>query len=87
MLPGFVDQLPKNSSKAESKRQLVPLSQIDVHRDILKLNLVVNSNVEPEEIEFKLSLQEWNSTGMEVFINFTDPLQISKGVQFDRAIC
>ena len=47
---------------------------------------MLKSDVEPEMVEFYLQLEEWTEYGMLVFINFTNPLIISKGLRPDQVI-
>ena len=54
---------------------------------MLDLEFVLNSeNVEPEEIKYYLTLQSWTENGMEIQVNFTNPLIISKGAKPDKLI-
>ena len=53
----------------------------------MDLTLVLNSDVELESIEYFLELTNWTNTFMDVYINFTDPMIISKGQLVDRVIC
>jgi len=43
----------------ESKRMLVALSELDVKRDVLDLEFVLNSDENPEDIKYYLSIVEW----------------------------
>ena len=36
---------------------------------------------------FYLELTKWDSEGLDVYINFTKPLVISKGIDQDQIIC
>lgn len=48
---------------------------------------VLNSGVNPDDIKFFLEITDWNEQGMELFINFTNPLLISQGILKDQVIC
>lgn len=48
---------------------------------------VLNSKVNPEDIKFFLEIMAWDEYGMELFINFTNPLLISQGIEKDQVIC
>ena len=70
-----------------AKRKLIPLSALDVNRDIMDFSFVLKSDVDPEEIKYYLDITKWGEYTMDVFINFTQPLIISKGTEMDGVIC
>jgi len=74
-LPDFISN--------NGRRRLISLSEINVPRDVMDVNLVVNSDVNPEDIKYFLSISHWDETGIHVFMNVTTPLLISKGVKRD----
>lgn len=90
MLPPFID-LPEQEVLATppgtTKRSLLALSELDVSRDILDFTFVLNSDIDMSSISYFLEMKKWDPLGMEVQINFTDPLLISKGGVLDQVIC
>ena len=77
-LPDFISD--------KSRRRLISLSEINVQRDVMDVNLVINSDVNPKDIKYFLSITEWNEEGIKVLMNVTTPLLISKGVKRDQAV-
>ena len=47
---------------------------------------MLNSDIEVKDISYFLELKNWTHTGMEVQVNFTDPLLISKGELVDSVL-
>lgn len=100
LIPPFVDREPESSDKnvsatndtsngstnSSESRQLVPLSMIDVSRDIMEIQLLINSIVEVEDVSFTLEVKNWTTRNLGIFMNFTDPLMISKGGNPDEII-
>jgi hypothetical protein len=68
-------------------RELIALSALEVTRDIMDLEFVLKSNEDPESIEFFLEVTNWTSEFIEVYLNFTNPLLISKGQEHDMLVC
>lgn len=62
------------------------LNQIDVTRDVLNVNLIVNSDINPDDINYYILITKWTSTEFEIFVNFTDPLKVSVGSIPDEMI-
>lgn len=48
---------------------------------------LLRSKINPSEVKFYLELKSWTEEGMDVFVNFIDPLLISRGVSPDEVIC
>ena len=72
----------------DSKRRMLPgrnlaaLEEIDVYRDLLDVKFESqgeNSNY----IAYTLDLTKWDERGIEIFINFTSPLNVSNGQNRD----
>lgn len=53
----------------------------------MDIQLILKSDIEIENIEYFLEVKNWTTVSMDVFINFTDPLLISKGRFLDEVIC
>lgn len=53
----------------------------------MDIQLVLKSDEEVENIEYFLEIKNWTQEFMDVHINFTDPLLISKGLKLDEIIC
>lgn len=75
------------SEATHNRRKLIALSELDVNRDILSLRFMLKSEINPEDIKYYLELISWTETNMEIFVNFTDPLIVSKGNNQDRIVC
>jgi hypothetical protein len=62
------------------KRRLVGLSEIDPARDLLDFQLLTkaDSELEQDKVEYTLNLEAWNSTGLGVYVNFTEPMAIGR---------
>jgi len=63
-------------------RKLLSLGDIDVARDIIDIrfkSLSENSNF----ALYTLELVRWDARGIEIYVNFTDPLAVSTGQQRD----
>ena len=60
------------------------LSQIDVTRDVMNVNLVIHSKVDPAKIKYFIEIVKWTSDDFEIFLNFTNPLLLSQGSQPDE---
>ena len=60
-----------------TKRKLISVDQLDVTRDVLDLKFIVKSDIDPTTIKYYLHMREWTENHLKIFINFTDPFQIS----------
>lgn len=59
------------------------MNQIDVQRDLLDLNFVLKSDVNPDEIKYYMEIKYWLPNELSIHVNFTDPTMISKGMERD----
>lgn len=88
IVPGFVDKT--NSSRNESQesmgRELIKLKDIDVRKEIMDLQLEFNNEFDEINMDFNFSIVDWTSDGMQVQVNFSDPLLISQGRVLDKII-
>ena len=48
-----------------------------MNKDIIAVEFFLNSELKPDDIKFSLELLAWTPKGLKLFVNFTDPLQIS----------
>lgn len=64
-------------------RKLIALNELDVTRDLLQLDFIMKSDVNPEDIEYSILLNEWTPSVFDIAINITTPLLISKGLYRD----
>lgn len=64
---------------SSTRRRLISFSEINVQRDVMEVNLVINSDVNPTDIKYFLSITEWTEDGISILMNVTTPLLISKG--------
>jgi hypothetical protein len=72
---------------AESKngRRLSSLESINVN-SFASFNFIVKSDIEPSDLQFFLTLEQWYERDMWIRINFTEPLYVSKGKYNDAVI-
>ena len=68
---------------ATDNTQAPALSNIDVQRDLLNLNYILKSDQSPKDVEFYLILKKWDEDQIHIQCNFTNPLEISKGLDRD----
>ena len=61
--------------------------EIDASRDVVDFRFVMKSDEDPEEVKYFLSITDWTELELKMFINFTEPLSISKGRNKDAIIC
>ena len=64
-------------------RKLIALNELDVTRDLLELNFIMKSDVDPNDIGYSIILNEWTPSTFDVSVNITTPLLISKGLYRD----
>ena len=57
----------------------MPLSELNIQRDIIEFIFVQKSGEGDKKIEYGLDLDHWTEEGIGVKINFKNPLLISKG--------
>ena len=85
-VPGFINE-EGQAKRSNETRRLVDLTEIDANRDIIELMFILNSDETPENIEYFLELTNWTEEAMELLVNFTNPLIISKGIRPDQVFC
>lgn len=66
---------------------MISYDQIDVGRDLIDFSFILNSEEEQRDIQFTLALKDWQEESLQVQVNFTDPLIISKGLSLDQVLC
>ena len=54
---------------------------------MFELIFLMMSEVDSSDLEYVLELQQWTETGVDLFINFTDPLKVSQGLILDIIVC
>ena len=74
-MPDFV----KKASRRLLAEGTVPLSEINLQRDVVEFLFIQKSGDDAGKIEYSLDLEKWDENGMDVKINFTNPLLVSKG--------
>jgi hypothetical protein len=64
---------------------MIPLSALNVTRDIIDFKLELENENDEDYSSFKyyLSITKWDEYGMNVQLNFSDPLLVSRGVALD----
>ena len=83
LVPNFIDQGTNFNS---SMRYLMPLSEVDVTRDLLDISLIKRNSEMEVVLEFYLSLLEWTENQIIVNVNFTDPTLVSQGIDEDQVV-
>jgi len=69
----------------QKRRNLLAMSDLDVSRDIVQITFGLNSeSTKVTDVRFTLQIIEWEEDHLHVFMNFTDPLQISQGNYRDQ---
>ena len=48
-------------------------------RDIVDFDYVTESDIESLKIGYSLELKDWKADSMEIYINYTDPLNVGYG--------
>jgi len=52
----------------------------------MDFTFVLRSDVESDNLKYFLELTDWTETHLDILVNFTDPMMISKGLQSDQVI-
>jgi hypothetical protein len=87
LVPPYIDRKSTENQGdpvTDKKRELIPLSALNVERDILEFFFILNSD--EEQIEFFIEMKEWTETQMTLNLNFTNPMQISRSNIPDVAV-
>lgn len=63
------------------------LDEIDVREHIMEIDFILNSDEKKEDIEYFIELKNWTETDMDLILNFTNPLVISRGFRSDQLVC
>ena len=89
-VPEFIDngKPPEDSRLLAADRSgnvkvKIPLSQLDVTRDICAVRFILASDIDPKDIKYFLQITSWDETGVSIFVNFTDPMLASRGEERD----
>lgn len=61
------------------KRQLIGVSELDVSRDVVDLSFITETDQETNPIGYYLDMENWDENGIDIKINYTDPLMVGKG--------
>lgn len=88
IVPDFITKLKAKDAETNSSshgRKLSALSEIDLEQDIFRFDFKLFSEQDPQELEYFLQLQDWQSTHLDMSINFTNPLTVSQGSFNDLA--
>lgn len=84
-VPDFIDNgesrktLRQTGERTGDFKVKIPLSQLDVTRDICSVRFILSSDIEPESIKYFLEIKRWDESGLAIGVNFTNPLLISRG--------
>ena len=77
--------MPLDSVPEGKVRRLgVPMSSLNVTRDVLRFRYRLRSDIETERIHYDLKVKEWRSDGMVLAIEFEEPQAVSFGDFFDQ---
>jgi hypothetical protein len=77
-VPDFVTEVKKG-------RRLSSLESINVD-SLASFNFIMKSEVDPNDLEYFLTLEQWNERDLWIRINFTEPLYVSKGKYNDAVL-
>lgn len=77
-MPGFI-------SEAKIGRLLGSLESIPVE-NFIEVKFVMKSDLEPEDLTYYLTLDDWQDKEVKVKVNFVEPLLVSKGNNKDQVI-
>lgn len=80
-MPPFSQTVTDDNGKG---RKLISMSELDVARDLMEIVFVSRDDSEKKKNDFYLSLEEWTPDDLKIKLNFTDPLQMSKGLSMDQ---
>ena len=83
-VPGFLEQ---TWLLGQERRNLIEIEQLDLSRDIMEISLILNSEEDPELMQFSIELEAWYETGMNISYSFTNPLLVSTGIHPDFILC
>lgn len=53
------------------------MSQIDVTRDVV--DFIFSKKASDEKVQYSISIKEWTESNFKVKLDFTDPLNVSRG--------
>lgn len=90
-VPPFIKQAKKeekDQEKEKSKRALVnsvSLDELDATK-LVSVSFILNSESDTGKLKFFVEITEWSGFKFELFLNFTDPLMVSKGHAKDKVI-
>ena len=59
---------------SNGRRNLLSIDQIDVQKEIMDIEFKLQSDQDPDELEYYLELTKFDSNQMKVLLNFTNPL-------------
>ena len=62
---------------------MVAYDELDLTRDILELDFIMKSDVDPSTIGYNIILHEWTASYIDIELNFTNPLVLSIGEEPD----
>ena len=65
-------------------RMLLKMSEIDVARDLLFIELDINQEDAKEKLGYYVDLIDWKDYIIDLQFNFSDPLLISQGSILDK---
>lgn len=76
-----------DTNSSDTKRELIPLKDIDVQKYIFDFRFISNNDeVSFKELNFYLELKHWTEDSLLIFCNFSSPLIISRGRLEDSII-
>ena len=81
MVPSFLT-IEKNLDRALQITSLRK-EEISVTRDLVDIDIIINSDIDPANIHYSVSLQQWTKRKFSLQFDFENPLMISKAEELD----
>lgn len=81
MVPSFLSI--KKSNSRDMQITSLQKNEISVTRDLVDIDLIINSDENPESIVYEVTLSEWTKRKFSLQFDFQNPLQISKSENMD----
>lgn len=87
-VPAFIKRSePEQGRLLQEGVPQIGLSEIDVTRDVASFSFVAQGDEDLSKLVFYLSITDWTEDSIELYINFTNPLIVSRGQNEDIMIC
>lgn len=60
--------------------------ELNATRDVFDFSFLLESDIDPADLEFDVFIEEWTAEGIKVALNFTNPSLISQSKGGDRVL-